>query len=109
MRCSMFVTLLGFTLAGCTTQENMRFQGTADKAYLQCVQGAARTLALSSTEAADAVAAAAARSCPGQLKAVEDSRAIPLGAFEASKFAENIEHDVVPQLVAEVAEAQQRH
>src|SRR5215467_6352704 len=87
------LSLVGFTLAACAA-ENMRYQEAADAAYIQCVRASARTLALRSNETADLVAAAAARSCPRELKAVEGSRALPLGAFEAAKFAEGLERDM---------------
>ena len=93
-------------LAGCAA-ENMRYQEAADTAYTQCVRASASTLALRSNETADLVAAAAAKSCPRELKAVADSRALPLGAFEAAKFAEGVERDMANQLVAEVVEARQ--
>ena len=102
----MFAVFVGFMLAGCAA-ENMRYQEAADAAYAQCVRASARTLALRSNDPADLVAAAAARSCRRELKAVEDSRALPLGAFEAAKFAEGVERDMAAQLVAEVAEARQ--
>ena len=108
MRSNMFARLVGFMLAGCAA-ENMRYQEAADAAYAQCVRASARTLALRSNDAADLVAAAAARSCRRELKAVEDSRALPLGAFEAAKFAAGVEQDMAAQLVAEVAEARQPH
>ena len=102
----MFASFVGFMLAGCAA-ENMRYQEAADTAYTQCVRASARTLALRSNETADLVAAAAAKSCPRELKAVADSRALPLGAFEAAKFAEGVERDMANQLVAEVVEARQ--
>ena len=106
MRSSMFASFVGFVLAGCAA-ENMRYQEAADAAYTQCVRASARTLALRSNETADLVAAAAAKSCPRELKAIADSRALPLGAFEAAKFAEGVERDMAAQLVAEVVEARQ--
>jgi hypothetical protein len=106
MRSNKFASFVGFMLAGCAA-ENMRYQEAADTAYAQCVRASARTLALRSNDAADLVAAAAARSCRRELKAVEDSRALPLGAFEAAKFAEGVERDMAAQLVAEVVEARQ--
>ena len=106
MRRNMFAVFVGFMLAGCAA-ENMRYQEAADAAYAQCVRTSARTLALRSNDAADLVAAAAAKSCRRELKAVEDSRALPLGAFEAAKFAEGVERDMAAQLVAEVAEVRQ--
>ena len=106
MRRNLLAGLVGFVLAGCAA-ENKRYQEAADAAYLQCVRAAARTLALRSNDTADLVAAAAAKSCPRERKAVEDSRALPLGAFEAAKFAEGVERDIAAQLVAEVVEARQ--
>ena len=93
-------------LAGCAA-ENMRYQEAADTAYTKCVRASARALALRSNETAELVAAAAAKSCPRELKAIADSRALPLGAFEAAKFAEGVERDMANQLVAEVVEARQ--
>ena len=107
MRSNMFASFVGFMmLAGCAA-ENMRYQEAADTAYTQCVRASARTLALRSNETAELVAAAAAKSCPRELKAIADSRALPLGAFEAAKFAEGVERDMANQLVAEVVEARQ--
>jgi GTP cyclohydrolase FolE2 len=102
-----FVILLGLMLA-CCAGDNKREQQTADAAYAQCARAAARTLALSSTEAADLVAEAAARSCPGQLKMIENSRVLPLGsAYAAASFAEDVVRDMAKTVEADVVQARQ--
>ena len=101
-----FVILLGLVLA-CCAGDNKREQQTADAAYAQCVRAAARTLAVSSTEAADLVAEAAARSCPGQLKVIENSRALPLGAVGAANFAQDLARDMAKTVEPEVMQARQ--
>ena len=98
---------MGLMLAGCAG-DNKREQQTADAAYTQCVRAAARTLALSSSGPADQVAVAAARSCPGQLKAVEDSRVLPLGgAYAAANYADSVVQDMAKTVEPDVVQARQ--
>jgi hypothetical protein len=107
-RSNIILVLAPATLA-CCAAENTEFQQKADAAYTQCVRAAARNLAVRSNEPADQVAAAAAKSCPGELKAVENSRVLPLGgAYEAAGYAQNVVQDMAKQLEPEVVQARGR-
>jgi hypothetical protein len=107
MKRGLWIFVLGFGVA-CCAADNKREQQTADTAYTQCVHTAARTLALRSNEPADQVAAAAARSCPGELKAIENSRVLPLGgAYEAANYADGVARDMANTVEPDVVQARQ--